>query len=146
MLFKKFIDRKSDVVRLGEALKRPDSQFIVVYGRRRIGKSSLIKNVMDLGRDFYFLSDQTSEQNQRVLFSRIVSGSVDGFDKVVYPDWETLFRALNNQLKSRVTVCLDEFPYMVKSCPSLPSVLQKLLNFHIFKFNLILCGSSQQMM
>lgn len=104
MLFKKFIDRKSDVVRLGEALKRPDSQFIVVYGRRRIGKSSLIKNVMDLGRDFYFLSDQTSEQNQRVLFSRIVSGSVDGFDKVVYPDWETLFRALNNQLKSRVTV------------------------------------------
>lgn len=146
MLFKKFIDRKSDVVRLGEALKRPGSQFIVVYGRRRIGKSSLIKNVMDLGRDFYFLSDQTSEQNQRVLFSRIVSGSVDGFDKVVYPDWETLFRALNNQLKSRVTVCLDEFPYMVKSCPSLPSVLQKLLNFHIFKFNLILCGSSQQMM
>ena len=107
MLFKKFIDRKSDVVRLGEALKRPGSQFIVVYGRRRIGKSSLIKNVMDLGRDFYFLSDQTSEQNQRVLFSRIVSGSVDGFDKVVYPDWETLFRALNNQLKSRVTVCLD---------------------------------------
>ena len=45
MLFKKFIDRKSDVVRLGEALKRPGSQFIVVYGRRRIGKSSLIKNV-----------------------------------------------------------------------------------------------------
>lgn len=32
MLFKKFIDRKSDVVRLGEALKRPDSQFIVVMG------------------------------------------------------------------------------------------------------------------
>ena len=47
MLFKKFIDRKSDVVRLGEALKRPGSQFIVVYGRRRIGKSSLINMLVN---------------------------------------------------------------------------------------------------
>lgn len=55
MLFKKFIDRKSDVVRLGEALKRPDSQFIVVYGRRRIGKSSLIKKRDGLRQGFLLL-------------------------------------------------------------------------------------------
>ena len=67
-------------------------------------------------------------------------------NKVQYPDWETLLRALNNQLDERLTICWDEFPYMVKSCPSLPSVLQKLLNMHVFKFDLILCGSSQQLM
>jgi len=146
MIFRQFLDRESDSARLRGALDRHDAQFIVVYGRRRVGKSSLIKNVIDVGRDLYFLSDQTSEQNQRVLFSRIVAGSIDGFDKVVYPDWETLLRALNNQLKDRITICLDEFPYMVKSCPALPSVLQKLLNLRVLKFNLILCGSSQQMM
>ncbi len=146
MILKQFIDRKTDTSRLYEALGRSDTQFIVIYGRRRIGKSSLIKEVIDTDRDLYFLSDQTSEQNQRVLFSRMVSERIDGFDKVIYPDWETLFRSLNNQLGGRITICLDEFPYMVKSCPSLPSVLQKLLNLRILKFNLILCGSSQQMM
>ena len=146
MIFRQFLDRESDTLRLRAALNRADAQLVVLYGRRRIGKSALIKNVLEFGRDLYFLSDQTSEQNQRVLFSRMVADQIDGFAKVVYPDWETLFRALANQLKGRISICLDEFPYMVKSCPSLPSVLQKLINFRILNFNLILCGSSQQMM
>lgn len=146
MILKQFLDRESDAARLREALGRQDAQFIVIYGRRRIGKSSLIKEVINIKKDLYFLSDQTAEQNQRVLFSRMVSERIEGFDKVIYPDWETLFRSLNNQLKERITICLDEFPYMVKSCPALPSVIQKLLNLRILKFSLILCGSSQQMM
>lgn len=143
MILKQFIDRETDTARLRNALGRPDSQFIVIYGRRRIGKSSLIKEVIRFGKDLYFLSDQTAEQNQRVLFSRMVAERIDGFDKVIYPDWETLFRSLNNQLQEKITICLDEFPYMVKSCPALPSIIQKLLNLRILKFNLILCGSSQ---
>ncbi len=146
MILKDFIDREKDKERLCAALGRPDCQFIVVYGRRRIGKSALMKHVLKPGRDLYFLSDQTSEQNQRQLFANMVAARVDGFNKVSYPDWETLLRAMNNQLDGRLAVCWDEFPYMVKSCPSLPSVLQKLLNLRIFKFDLILCGSSQQLM
>lgn len=146
MILKEFVDREKDKNRLQSALKRADCQFIVVYGRRRIGKSSLIKNVLRADRDLYFLSDQTSEQNQRQLFAGVIATYIEGFDKLQYPDWETLLRAMNNQLKGRLTICLDEFPYMVKSCPSLPSVLQKLLNLRILKFDLILCGSSQQLM
>lgn len=146
MILRQFIDRESDSTRLHEALNRPDVQLIVIYGRRRIGKSSLIRNILKPGKDLYFLSDQTSEQNQRVLFARMISNKIQGFDKVIYPDWETLLLSLNNQLNSRITICLDEFPYLVKSCPSLPSVIQKLLNLHILRFDLILCGSSQQMM
>ena len=146
MILKEFVDREKDKNRLQSALKRADCQFIVVYGRRRIGKSALIKNVLRADRDLYFLSDQTSEQNQRQLFAGVIATYIEGFDKLQYPDWETLLRAMNNQLKGRLTICLDEFPYMVKSCPSLPSVLQKLLNLRILKFDLILCGSSQQLM
>lgn len=146
MILKAFIDREKDKNRLQSALKRTDCQLVVVYGRRRIGKSALIKNVLQAGRDLYFLSDQTSEQNQRQLFASVVATHIEDFDKLQYPDWETLLRAMNNQLKERLTICWDEFPYMVKSCPSLPSVLQKLLNLRILKFDLILCGSSQQLM
>ena len=142
-----FVDRIKDIERLEEAFGRIDTQFVVVYGRRRIGKSTLIKKVMDATKgDVYFLSDQTSEVNQRSLFAKAVASSLDGFDRVVYPDWQTLFEALNRQLTKRIKVCLDEFPYLVKSCPSLKSTLQKLLNGKDLKYDLVICGSSQQLM
>ena len=89
------------------------------------------------------MSDISSETVQRVAFSKVAASVIDGFDKVIYPDWETLFRSFNNQLSERMLVCLDEFTYLVKSCDVLPSIIQKLLNEKILKFDLILCGSSQ---
>lgn len=65
---------------------------------------------------------------------------------MVYPDWETLLLELNERISKRIVVCLDEFPYMVKSCAALPSVFQKLLNGRTLRFDLIICGSSQQLM
>jgi len=147
MEFKKLIDREAELERINEALHREDTQFIVIYGRRRIGKSELIKRIVKARhKAIYFLSDTSSETVQRAAFSKVVASVIDGFDKVIYPDWETLFRSFNNQLSERMLVCLDEFSYLVKSCDALPSIIQKLLNEKILKFDLILCGSSQQLM
>ena len=67
-----FVDRKKEFSRLQKALLREKPQFIAVYGRRRIGKSTLIKKVMDFSRgDIYFLADKTSEPSQRQLFSAV---------------------------------------------------------------------------
>ena len=142
-----FVDRKKEFARLQKALQRENPQFIAVYGRRRIGKSTLIKRVMDFSRgDIYFLADRTSEPSQRQLFSTIVDMSIEDFSKASYPTWESLLVSLNRALDHRITVCLDEFPYLVKSCPALPSILQRLLDEKKLKFDLIICGSSQQMM
>ena len=71
MEFKDFIDRKDYLERINNALGREKPQFIVIYGRRRIGKSKLIKEILDWQRkDIYFLSDQTNEANQRMLFAK----------------------------------------------------------------------------
>ena len=142
-----FVDRKKEFARLQKALERNKPQFIVVYGRRRIGKSTLIKKVMDFGRgDIYFLADRTSEPSQRQLFSATVDINIDGFSMASYPSWESLLVSLNRSIDHRIAVCLDEFPCLVKSCPALPSILQKLLDEKKLKFDLIICGSSQQMM
>lgn len=147
MEFKKLIDRNAELERINEALKRDETQFIVIYGRRRIGKSKLIKHIVNARQQaIYFLSDTSAESVQRAAFSKAVASVVQDFDKVIYPDWESLFRRLNNQLSERILVCLDEFPYLVKSCDVLPSVIQKLLNEKTLKFDLVLCGSSQQLM
>lgn len=68
----------------------------------------------------YFLSDQTNEANQRILFAKSVSDIIPRFDKVVYPDWETLLLELNGRITRRIVVCLDEFPYMVKAVLHFP--------------------------
>lgn len=142
-----FVDRKKELERLQKSLRREKPQFIVVYGRRRIGKSTLIKKVMDFSRgDIYFLADKTSEPSQRQLFSTTIDMTIEGFSAANYPTWESLLLSLNRSVDHRITVCLDEFPYLVKSCPALPSILQKLLDDKKLKFDLIICGSSQQMM
>ena len=142
-----FLDRQKEIVRLTKALQREKRQFIVVFGRRRVGKSTLIKKILNSERgDIYFLADQTTEASQRQLLANVIADSIEGFNQANYASWEILLRSLNRQVKGRIALCLDEFPYLVKSCPSLPSVIQKILNEKTLAFDLILCGSSQQMM
>lgn len=147
MEYNRLIDRTAEKDRIMAALHRESPQFIVIYGRRRIGKSTLIKEIVySQEQVVYFLSDTSVEAVQRAAFAKSVAAVIDGFDKVIYPDWESLFRSMNGQLSERIVVCMDEFPYLVKSCEALPSILQKLLNEKTLKFDLILCGSSQQLM
>ena len=57
-----------------------------------------------------------------------------------------MFRAVNYWTDEKYALCLDEFPYLVELSPELPSVLQKLIDKKQLKYNLVLCGSSQNMM
>ena len=141
----KFVNRIEEQNRLRDALNGENSSFVVIYGRRRLGKSTLIKRVIT-PQDIYFLADQTEKSQQIRLLAKAIAFKIDGFDKVVYPDWHTLLETLNLRTTEKFTLCLDEFPYMVKKSPELPSVVQKLLDTKLVKFNLILCGSSQTMM
>ena len=141
----KFVDREEETSRLQTALSGDETSLIVVYGRRRLGKTTLVKRVLT-GDDVYFLADRSEGPFQRALLARVMSQTFPDFDKVAYPDWESLFRAANYRADKRFTLCLDEFPYMVKRSPELPSVLQKLIDGKRLKYNIVVCGSSLNMM
>lgn len=141
----KFVDRIDETVRLKDALAREKSSLVVIYGRRRLGKSTLIKRVLS-DTDVYFLADRSEGQHQRILLAKVIAQVFQDFDKLTYPDWESIFRAVNYRTDKRFTLCLDEFPYLVEQSPELPSVLQKLVDEKQLKYNLVLCGSSQHMM
>lgn len=141
----KFVGRKKEIARLKETLKLEKPVLAVLYGRRRIGKSTLIKRVIS-ENDIYFLADRSENHHQLMLLSEIIAKILPDFQKVNYPDWETLLRTLNYRSEKRFTLCLDEFPYIVEQAPELPSVLQKLIDEKQLKYNIILCGSSQNMM
>lgn len=140
-----FVDRIDEATRLKNALKGEKSSLVVVYGRRRLGKSTLIKRVLS-DNDIYFLADRSEDQHQRTLLAKVIAQVLPDFDKLTYPDWDSMFRAVNYRTEKRFTLCLDEFPYLVEQSPELPSVLQKLVDEKQLKYNLVLCGSSQNMM
>ena len=141
----KFVDRLDETARLKDALYREKPTFAVVYGRRRLGKSTLIKRVL-ADTDIYFLADRSEGQHQRALLSKVIAQVFPDFDKLTYPDWESLFRAINYRTGKKFTLCLDELPYLVEQSPELPSVLQKLLDEKSLKYDIVVCGSSQNMM
>ena len=142
----KFVDRENEIMRLQRVLSQTGtSQFVIIYGRRRLGKSTLIRHVLT-GNDLYFMADQTEQSQQLALLAKTIGTKFPDFDKVVYPNWETLIVSLAHRTTQRFTLCLDEFPYLVKSSPSLPSILQRHIDGKQLPFNLIICGSSQQMM
>ena len=141
----KFVDRIDETARLKDALAGEKSSLVVIYGRRRLGKSKLIKRVLS-DKDVYFLADRSEGQHQRILLAKVIAQVFPDFDKLTYPDWESIFRAVNYRTDKRFTLCLDEFPYLVEQSQELPSVLQKLVDEKQLKYNLVLCGSSQNMM
>jgi len=141
----KFVNRIEEQKRLITTLNSASPSFIVVYGRRRIGKSTLIKKVLS-DNDVYYMADQTERPHQIELLAKEIGLRFEGFERVIYPDWEALFEGLNYRTTEQFTLCLDEFPYLAKSSPELPSLLQKMIDAKALKYNLIICGSSQQLM
>lgn len=141
----KFVDRIEEIERLTKVLSSDNTSFVVVYGRRRLGKSTLIKRVLS-SKDVYYIADQTEAIHQREVLAKMISNVVPGFDKVIYPDWDSLLDTLNSRIDKKFSLCIDEFPYLVSTCPELPSILQKKLDSKELKYNLIVCGSSQQLM
>ena len=67
----KFVDRKKEMSRLQQLLKANNPSFVIIRGRRRIGKSTLIGKVLN-ERDIYYEADRTDPINQMAGLSRMV--------------------------------------------------------------------------
>ncbi len=101
---------------------------------------------MLLNIDIYFLANRSEGQHQGTLLAKVIAQVFIDFDKLTYPDWESMFRAVSYRIDKRFTLCLDEFMYLMVQSPELPSVLWKLVDEKQLKYNLVLWGSSQNMM
>lgn len=141
-----FIDREKEIARLQQALQHEDARLIVVYGRRRCGKTTLLRHILPKNA-IYFAADLREPPLQIAALAKQIDKLIPGFSKPVYPDWESILNNLNLAIRERITLCIDEFPYLVKNSPDLPSIIQKIVDEKgRFNHHLILCGSSQQMM
>lgn len=142
-----FLNRTDEL----EALEGLSQGLVVVWGRRRIGKTRLLVEWCEREGGVYTVADQSSADVQRAYLARALADVFPGFADVSYPDWERLFARISADAISKNftgPLVLDELPYLVASAPELPSVLQRWLDHDAKRAQLrvAVAGSSQRMM
>ena len=149
MEYPKFIDRSQELSLLETLFSSKKPKLVLLYGRRRVGKTALLRQFADKHKCLYLLACQESERDQ---LKRLGTHIADFFqDKVVemnpFTTWDALFTYINTKTTPS-PIILDEFPYLVQSNKSLPSILQDYWDNYFSKREsfLILCGSSITMM
>lgn len=145
----RFVDRQSELGRLGRLTEH--GGFAVIWGRRRVGKTRLLVEWCRQTDGLYTVADQSAEPVQRRYLAEAVGQRFEGFADVEYPDWRTFFEALGRRALAvswRGPLVIDELPYLVAACPSLPSALQRFIDHgaRALGLTIAVAGSAQHMM
>lgn len=146
----KFLGREKEILGLEKEYAR-DGGFVVIYGRRRIGKTTLIKQFIKSKTAFYFLATKEVESQSMKRFAGVIARTTGNsvMQKAAFSDWLDLFQAVADyKPNEKKVLVIDEFPYLVKVNDSFPSILQNAWDEILKDSNvmLILCGSLISMM
>ena len=148
---KRFVDREQEMNTLQREYERNGSSLVVLYGRRRVGKTTLISEFIKDKKALFFLASEESESQNRLAFQEKTAeflGS-DLLRNVEVKSWDVLFKAImDTPFDAKPVIVLDEFQYLGKANPAFPSIFQRIWE-EILKERsvmVILCGSLISMM
>lgn len=146
-----FIGRENELKFLNKCYESSNAEFVVLYGRRRVGKTeTLTEFCKGKPNVFYSCREYTTEKQLAEFSDAILSWKpeikayTDSFS-----DWDKAFSFIGEmEGEKKTVVVIDEFPYMCKNNPSIPSILQIIWDTVLKNKNimLILCGSSMSFM
>jgi uncharacterized protein len=142
-----FVNRKRELNHLEKEYSTNNFSFIVIYGRRRIGKTRLIEEFIKNKKAIYYLASQESDLQQINEFKILIANELNDLflKENIFKSWPLLFSYLEKTWpkKEKIILVLDEITYIIKQNPSFISYLQKFLDSFLSKTNtcLILSGS-----
>ncbi len=140
-----FVDRDVELDQLTDCYESGKAEFIVIYGRRRLGKSELVRqSIADRDNAVYYQAIESTAQNQREQFVDTATAQFPSLQNV-RRDWEALLEALGEE---NAIVVIDEFPFLIDEDESLPSRIQRIWDTELQKtgMTLVLVGSSISVM
>lgn len=146
-----FIDREQEMETLQAEYDRKGSALVVLYGRRRVGKTTLISQFIKDKKALFFLASEESESQNRNAFQEKAADFIDSnlLRNASIKNWDILFKAIaDKNFDTKPIIVLDEFQYLGKANPAFPSVFQRIWE-EILKdraIMVILCGSLISMM
>lgn len=147
----KFVNREKELDFLNKEYNREGSSLVVLYGRRRIGKTSLVNEFSKDKPVIYFLATEEAEmQNREQLKSQVADFTNNELLKSVTVDnWDLIFKAfVDYKTQEKKIIVIDEFQYLGKTNSAFPSIFQRIWDTLLQKENVmvILCGSLIHMM
>ena len=147
----KFIDREEEMMTLQSEYERPGSSLVILYGRRRVGKTALISEFIKGKNALFFLASEESEAQNRAAFKEKAADFTGNellrqFDA---KNWDVLFQTImQTPFQEKPIIVMDEFQYIGKSNPAFPSMFQRIWEEQLKDrpVMIILCGSLISMM
>lgn len=142
-----FIGRQAELQFLEDKYNSAGGQFVVLYGRRRVGKTETLRQFCKDKEHIFYTCTEIPDSQQLTAFSqRLLEKNVQAAKYISrFSDWEQALLSIKDlSQKSKAVIVIDEFPYMVKNNSAIPSILQKLWDEELKQANvmLILCGSA----
>lgn len=145
-----FTGRERELRKLELAYEKDSFEFAVFYGRRRVGKTTLIRQFLKGKPSIYYMAvEGASRDNLAGLSKAVLAQSASGGETPVFPDFEALLDHIDRISRSgRVILAIDEYPYLAASYPAISSMIQSHIDlcWKDSRLFLILCGSSMSFM
>ena len=120
-------------------------EMLILYGRRRIGKTTLISHFIKEKPAIFFSAQEANDKTNLDIFSKLLYQFFEESAGLpAFSDWNSAFVYLGEKSKTRrIVLIIDEFPYAAGANKSLKSILQNVIDHQLKKSNLfiILCGS-----
>jgi len=146
----KFIGRQKELNRLESVYRTEGFQMAVVYGRRRVGKSTLISKFLEGKRSVYYVATKVgSERNTALLAKQVVDVLAPQMKNVSFDSLDVLLPFIGGfSSDEKLVLVIDEFPYWAESDESIMSTFQKYIDTVWSSKNImfIICGSSMSFM
>ncbi len=140
-----FVDRDIELDQLTDCYESEGADFVVIYGRRRLGKSELVRqSIADRDDAVYYQAVESTAPNQLEQFVDTITTQFPSLSNV-RRDWEVLLEALGEE---DAVVVIDEFPFLIEEDESLPSRIQRVWDMELQEtgMTLVLVGSSISVM
>ena len=139
-----FVGRENELRDLNAAYDTGRFQAVVLYGRRRIGKTYLISEFIKDKPHIFFTAQEATDKVNLTLFAEKVSAFFGLHQGVQFASWDAAFAYLGDQAaQKQFILAFDELPYACNANPALRSILQNAIDHQLKdgKLFLILCGS-----
>lgn len=143
------IGRKEELKKLETMYLSPKFEFLTMYGRRRIGKTTILKKFASKYPSIFFSAQEKNDSLNLFDFSKLLQTYFEGHFISSFSNWENAFEYISNKSDTqKIVLIIDEFPFLAEPNPSIKSILQHTID-HVWKDKnifLILCGSSVSFM
>lgn len=139
-----FIGREKEIADLNELYSQDKFQLFVLYGRRRVGKTTLLNEFCKDKETIFYSAEQSNEKLNLEKFSSLVFNFYGENNLEPFSSWTNALSYIGDRQKDKkLVLVIDEFPYLVKKNKALLSELQHLIDHKLTRGNLfiILCGS-----